>query len=131
MPAKPKPPSEEQEGRYEQLEKKVSELCEVVGKYDTPRVADKIQAVYENIFKINNEFIENITLLGKSRSTFEKSINLNEKSSDDRGLKEKADSQASEVLALMASETLLLESLREKDKLVTNLMNDKDKHLKS
>ena len=29
MPAKPKNPSEEQEGRYEQLEKKVNELCEV------------------------------------------------------------------------------------------------------
>ena len=105
----------------------MSELCEVVGKYGIPRVADKIQAVYENIFKINNEFKENITLLGKSRSTLEKSINLNEKSSDDRGLKEKADSQASELQALKASETLLLESLREKDKLVTNLMNDKDK----
>ena len=131
MPAKPKNPSEEQEGRYEQLEKKVSESCEVVGKYDIPRVADKIQAVYENIFKINNEFKENTTLLGKSKSTLENSINLNEKSSYDRGLKEKADSQASELQALKASETLLLESLREKDKLVTNLMNDKDKHLKS
>ena len=117
--------------KFRRLESKVSDLCDIVEKYDIPRVADTIQAVFENFNKLNKDLKENIAILGKSRAALEKHVVENQNSNEDLDRKEKLDRQESEIKALKAAEILLLESVREKDKLISKLSNDKEKHIKS
>ena len=120
----------EDEGRYERLECKVNNLCTILEKYDIPRVADNVQAVYENLTKLNNNFHENVALLGKAGSSLEKISSSNEKNAEDCELKQRLDKCSSEIDALKSAETLLHDSINEKSKIISSLMNDKEKHIK-
>ena len=119
----------------ERLETRVNNLCEIVEKYDLPKIADKIQIVYENIGKLNNDFKENITLLSKSKSQFEKDIkdlkeiNVNEKNNGDLRFKEQLEDKEKEIKSLKSAETLLRESLQGNEKTINGLKNDKDINL--
>ena len=97
-------------------------------KYDFPSIADKIQNVYSNLEKLNNNLKENVALLNKGNGMpYRHNIDQENKLAKS---KEKILEAEKEVSSLRASEKLLFESANEKDRTIYALANDKEKHIK-
>ena len=109
------------------LEMKLNDLCDIMRKYDFPGIADKIQNVYSNLEKMNNNLKENVALLTKASMVSHRNTDEDSKICI---LEEKLLHAEKEVFSLRASERLLFESDNAKDNNVSSLTHDKEKHIK-
>ena len=89
------------------------EICEQFERYDLS-VADKIQVVYDNLDKIDNRIMENLSLLANEKKEVANRFLVQQKSVDRMGLEETLQNKEAELSSMRWSEKLL-ESCNEKD----------------
>ena len=114
------------------LETRVSQLCDLVDKYDLRSIADKVQSVYTNLEKANNRFTENVALLNRAQTKleeFDTHFEIGPRNTNISELEGRLKANNEEVKSLRATENLLLESIAEKDKKIAVLTDQKEKHI--
>ena len=117
--------------RFERLESKLDGMGECLEKYNLSLVADKISTMYQQMDKVNKQFSDNINSLNKTKVAFEKLTSKHQESVPNAVAERNAlvDEKEEQLKAMRAAETLLIESIGEKDKIIKTFAAEKKQHI--
>ena len=123
-------PNSSNDDRLICIEKKLQDVCDALEKYNIAAIADRIQSMFSNMKKVNNEFESNINTLTKTKNALEKFSTANPSPATSKNdFQPRIDEQREEIKSLKAAEILLHQSITEKDKLIATLSTDKQTHV--
>lgn len=118
------------DNRYKRLEEKIDQLTEIVEKYNIPCVADKIQMVHSEFNTLDNNCREYIGRINKAMDFLEKELIHNENKKVNSEIEERLCERVKELITIKSSESLLFDTIKEKENLILELTSCKEKHIK-